>query len=1403
MPTTHWVYSRSDSLGLINAAEPRKEWEMLANGWKAWTGRATALVLLLVLSACGGSGKLSFEQRSDLAGLDNADPQELGRLLNQELLRLGKDPSDPRASSAAAGAEVFDLGASPYSLPGESSISGVTLSWTDYLPGDFDNNGLVSGTDLTPIGLHFRKTVSYRDPADANGVDIWPSGEPTDTGGVQPGTPLPNTSGAYNWMLARVDGDGNAVINVADLVAIAQNWGCHVDGYRIYVKGPGEPDYALLDNTEDPNLPMTLRREDFTAKLPSGIQDFSRPVVYSFNHIFGLDGAYQYIVKGYDSSTGLETPGSLSITVDSASGGIVASGLRAILSADPTSGVLPLTVNFDGELSVGRIARVEWDWNGDGIYDFNSGSSLKTSHTYLQNISAAATMRIIDVSGQIDTASVNISVDAPEGNKAPLAALVSDENSGTAPLKVNFDASGSQDSDGQILVHEWDFDGDGVFDLNSGTIATTSNTYAVPSSYNAQVRVTDDDGGSSVASVALSVLAPSGNVPPVAALSCDPSSGTFPLQVSFDSSGSIDLDGQIIQHNWDFDGDGSVDLSTGTVATAVHTYNSNASFNAKVTVVDDDGDSASAQVAVSVQSPAGNVPPQAALSASPSKGVVPLTVDFDATGSFDADGQIVKHEWDFDGDDLVDLNTGTQGTTSFEFDLNATYQVKLTITDDQGATAMAVATIAAQSPAGNAPPLAALIATPTAGSPPMDVSFDASGSIDLDGQIVKHEWDLDGDGSYESNTGTVPSNNKQYVNNGVVIAKLRVTDDDGGEATATIDIDVSTTGPDSQPPQVTLSATPVSGEVDHHDESGVEVNDGLSVDFSALAIDSDGTVEQFQWDFDGDGVFDFSSGDDSTVTNIYEIAGSYQARVRVIDNDGDVAVSAPLLITVENLSPFVKLSFSPGYRDNESAIETPVSLTLSAQASADIDGQIARFEWDMDGDGDFVYDENGVLQAPDIDSGFQSSTAVDFPSGEALSHTYGVKVTDDLGGSSYESITISTKNSYDEVEDNDLPQQASVFAATPAGNKDIKANLGGTANKGYNADDVDWFYVTYPAGSELDFEIRDCLASEIDLNIRVYDTNATTLLASSLKTDALDKVNNLVRLSAGAVFVKVNRFSGIDLNPRNYTLRVTHSTVAIDETEDNDTQGTADSIDGGSFAPNGHLLNYYALFSGTGNQNDSEDWFTWNVTTGSDFFADAYFKNSDADLDIYLIKPDGTIVASSTSVTDNEHIGISSLASGTYFLKVKKVAGGDCYYQLDLKGGGAPTNYFIQGYAKEEWCCSTPPNGTIIRFTPLGGGTVYETTTDNTLSGVSHNWELMIPNGFYKMSVVGFSGSKLYDSVSATFIEDLDDMSSFEVLNGDVIYHGNNSTYDGDTVYENEGAGDGSGNKKTLNTAEF
>ncbi|MDH4396627.1 MAG: PKD domain-containing protein [Limnobacter sp.] len=74
------------------------------------------------------------------------------------------------------------------------------------------------------------------------------------------------------------------------------------------------------------------------------------------------------------------------------------------------------------------------------------------------------------------------------------------------------------------------------------------------------------------------------NVPPVAQLSADVTSGLTPLTVNFSAAGSSDANGSIVSYDWDF-GDGT----TGTGATVSKTYNAAGDFTAALVVTDNGG----------------------------------------------------------------------------------------------------------------------------------------------------------------------------------------------------------------------------------------------------------------------------------------------------------------------------------------------------------------------------------------------------------------------------------------------------------------------------------------------------------------------------------------------------------------------------------------------------------------------------------------------------------------------------------------------------------------------------------------------------------------------------------------------------------------------------------------------
>ena len=80
-----------------------------------------------------------------------------------------------------------------------------------------------------------------------------------------------------------------------------------------------------------------------------------------------------------------------------------------------------------------------------------------------------------------------------------------------------------------------------------------------------------------------------------------------------------------------------------------------------------------------------NQPPTASLSISPAEPRARQEVTFDASASYDPDGQIVEYRWDFDGDGVVDLTT-TDPTVRFTYSSGGSYNVRLTLVDDMGAT---------------------------------------------------------------------------------------------------------------------------------------------------------------------------------------------------------------------------------------------------------------------------------------------------------------------------------------------------------------------------------------------------------------------------------------------------------------------------------------------------------------------------------------------------------------------------------------------------------------------------------------------------------------------------------------------------------------------------------------------
>ncbi len=173
------------------------------------------------------------------------------------------------------------------------------------------------------------------------------------------------------------------------------------------------------------------------------------------------------------------------------------------------------------------------------------------------------------------------------------------------------------------------------------------------------------------------------------------------------------------------------------------------------------------------------------------------------------------------------------------------------------------------------------------------IIFDASGSTDTDGTIVKYEWDFDNDGTYDAEGVTCTH---VYDSYGTKTVRLRVTDDMGATATTTMTVEVNA------PPQITdMSVTDGSGNDVSHDNGYWQwwSDGGVTFKFRPTVSDPDGSIASYEWDF-GDGARSSGTGTPGTVSHTYTDSGTYRVTLTVTDDDGAKATYAvPVGVAVE------------------------------------------------------------------------------------------------------------------------------------------------------------------------------------------------------------------------------------------------------------------------------------------------------------------------------------------------------------------------------------------------------------------------------------------------------------------------------------------------------------------------
>jgi PKD repeat protein len=389
----------------------------------------------------------------------------------------------------------------------------------------------------------------------------------------------------------------------------------------------------------------------------------------SVAHRYAQEGLYRANLTVYDDR-GAASP--------------VASALVAIANAPPVARLrlAPAAPTLLDEVSFeddsfdpeGQLVARHWDF-GDGA----ASADASPTHRFVARGPHVVSLTVQDAPGATATATQLVDVQdvapTPAFTWAPLAPRAG-EPVGFLDL--------SRKPDGDIVNWSWSFGAWG---------RDVAHAFPAPGAYDVTLTITDDWGLS--ANLTRQILVGDA-APQVRAILAAPADPRALEPVSFRAVGN-DAMGGIASLAWDF-GDGT--NATGLEPT--HAYARAGDYVVSLVARNAAGATAEANTTLRIA----NVPPQANLTAPTGVSGWPLTLVADA--SRDPDGRLARYQFDADGDGLPDCD-GAATRCTFVYPAPGVYAAKLTVLDDEGATATAQLAIQVDpAPPSLAPPTIAI-----------------------------------------------------------------------------------------------------------------------------------------------------------------------------------------------------------------------------------------------------------------------------------------------------------------------------------------------------------------------------------------------------------------------------------------------------------------------------------------------------------------------------------------------------------------------------------------------------------------------------------------------------------------------------------------------------------------------
>jgi PKD repeat protein len=585
-------------------------------------------------------------------------------------------------------------------------------------------------------------------------------------------------------------------------------------------------------------------------------------------------------------------------------------------TATPSSILIGQSVAFNGSASSspnGAISDYKWDFDNSGKFATDTGSTSSTTHTFTEPGTYHVLLKVTDAKGQQETTERTVNVENTA--KAQLSAAMNPVGAGQSDT---LSAAGSSALGGTITDYKWDLDGNGTYETDTGTTPTVKKTFATAGTATVGLQVTDSHGATATTTLSVRVLAQSisryaDSVTAVPSLlhyyrfdepsgttiadSAGSSNGTItgatlgvPGAVNGDSDTAIDFpgDGDPFEGQPGSFGEMSLDLSSQHAITVEFwlkwdAYGNNDALAMEFTpnynensggfIVDPDAPEYGGTFGVGLGTGSNR---NSVFFARPSAGTwhhYAFVLNAEAPAESEVtpyvDGQPVSYQKESSG-------TGAGAFASSKLYLMSRAGTSLFGTGSLDELAIYGGTLSESTiqeqfnSNGSEPrPVASIVPTPTLPHAGDTVTLDGSGSHYANGSITKYEWDLNGDGTYETSTGTTSKTSTSFAAAGTHTVGLRVTDSDGATGTTTKQISVG-----SFPPVANVTASPNP------------VLTGQQVTLDASGSTDQGTITDYKWDLDNSGTFATDTGTTPKATTSFQTAGVHTVGVRLTDSQG-------------------------------------------------------------------------------------------------------------------------------------------------------------------------------------------------------------------------------------------------------------------------------------------------------------------------------------------------------------------------------------------------------------------------------------------------------------------------------------------------------------------------------------